>query len=1068
MQDVKWTRRNKMLGAFVALILIVSTLGLLATIPHSASAANDKAASLTTVRYEAENAYLIGGTKKDTSATGASGSSYVDGYTTAGAKTIFTVNVPSDGTYAITTRYANGSSSAKTLHLAVNGIVQQPVSFATTASASAWTTQAVNLTLRAGVNTLSYIYSSGDSGSVNLDYISIPNDSSLASRGATLPYVEYEAESAATTGTVIGPDRTYLTMASEASGRKAVKLSAQGQYVEFTLTQAANAIDLRYSIPDSSDGTGLTTPLSLYVNGTYSKALTLTSKYSWLYGGYPYDNTPGDGSAHHFFDETHVLLGSTLAAGTKVRLQMDAADTAAYYVIDLADFYAVPAAYTEPASGYISVTTSPYNADPTGAKDATQAIQNAVNAAEAAGEGVWIPAGTYAVTSHITLNNVTVRGAGPWYTVLQGNGVGLYGTASGTNIQVYDLAIMGATTVRNDSTVDSGVGGTMGGGSVIQDLWIEHSKVGMWFDGPSTGLLITGNTIRDTFADGINLHMGVSNTTVEQTMVRNTGDDGMAMYSQTDADQNDTFEFNTVQLPMLANTFGVYGGSNNSVTDNIAADTISTGAGVNVGNMYGAVALSGTTTVARNTLQRTGSVDRNTQLGLKEDGAIWLFADDSSISGALNVTDNEIDDSTFSAIHFLGASGNSITNATFTSDTISTAAAYAIQEEATGSASFSTVTATGLGQGGQYNCSTNFVVTQGAGNTGWSDVHCGSTTTNPTPVSNPTPTPTPAPTSTPVPTPPGQQVQAINAGGSATGSFVADEDFNQGNVASDTSSSINTSGVADSVPQGVWQTCRWNSAFTYTIPGLTAGGSYTVALDWAELTFSGAGQRTFNVAINGSNVLTNFDVEATGGYKTAVQKQFAVTANSNGQIIIAFTQGTADNPFISGIELWTATATAPTPTPTPTLVKAINAGGAATGNFVADTGYNQGNTASDTSTSINTSGVPNPATQVVWQSCRWNSSFTYTLTGLAAGKAYTLKLDWAELTFSGAGQRTFNVAINGSNVLTNFDVEATGGYKTAVQKQFAATANSNGQIVIAFTQGTADNPFISGIELYNT
>ena len=38
------------------------------------------------------------------------------------------------------------------------------------------------------------------------------------------------------------------------------------------------------------------------------------------------------------------------------------------------------------------------------------------------------------------------------------------------------------------------------------------------------------------------------------------------------------------------------------------------------------------------------------------------------------------------------------------------------------------------------------------------------------------------------------------------------------------------------------------------------------------------------------------------GYKTALQKQFTVTANSSGQIVIAFTHGTADNPFISGIE----------------------------------------------------------------------------------------------------------------------------------------------------------------------
>jgi len=234
------------------------------------------------------------------------------------------------------------------------------------------------------------------------------------------------------------------------------------------------------------------------------------------------------------------------------------------------------------------------------------------------------------------------------------------------------------------------------------------------------------------------------------------------------------------------------------------------------------------------------------------------------------------------------------------------------------------------------------------------------------------------------------------------------------------------------------------------------------------------------VAINGSAVLSNFDVYATAGYKKALAKQFAVTANSSGQIVIAFTQGGADNPFINGIEVWqpsgggtptptptpTSTPTpTPTSTPTPTPVLAINAGGGASSNFVADRDFNQGNQFSDTSTSINTSGVSNSAPQAVYQTCRWNSSFTYTIPGLTAGASYVVRLDWAELTFQSAGQRVFNVAINGSSVLSNFDVYATVGYKKALAKQFTVTANGSGQIVIAFTQAGADNPFINGIEI---
>src|SRR5262245_21115951 len=88
----------------------------------------------------------------------------------------------------------------------------------------------------------------------------------VAGRGANVDVAEQEAENAATTGTAIGPDRTAYTLASEASGRKAIKLTP-GQYVEFTLPSAANAITVRYSLPDAPAGGGITAPLDVAVNG---------------------------------------------------------------------------------------------------------------------------------------------------------------------------------------------------------------------------------------------------------------------------------------------------------------------------------------------------------------------------------------------------------------------------------------------------------------------------------------------------------------------------------------------------------------------------------------------------------------------------------------------------------------------------------------------------------------------------------------------------------------------------------------------------------------------------------
>src|SRR5215469_8355928 len=76
-----------------------------------------------------------------------------------------------------------------------------------------------------------------------------------AGRGASVPFVEQEAENAVTDGTIIGPSTQAYTLAAEASGRSAVTLQP-GQYVEFTLPKAANAITVRYSIPDAPGGGG--------------------------------------------------------------------------------------------------------------------------------------------------------------------------------------------------------------------------------------------------------------------------------------------------------------------------------------------------------------------------------------------------------------------------------------------------------------------------------------------------------------------------------------------------------------------------------------------------------------------------------------------------------------------------------------------------------------------------------------------------------------------------------------------------------------------------------------------
>jgi hypothetical protein len=139
----------------------------------------------------------------------------------------------------------------------------------------------------------------------------------------------------------------------------------------------------------------------------------------------------------------------------------------------------------------------------------------------------------------------------------------------------------------------------------------------------------------------------------------------------------------------------------------------------------------------------------------------------------------------------------------------------------------------------------------------------------------------------------------IDAGSGAVSPFIADTDFNNGNVYS-THTAVSTTGVANAAPAAVYQSVRWAPSFTYIVPGLAAGSSYTVRLHFAELSWTAAGQCVFNVAINGTRVLSNFDIFAAIGEYKALVEQFTATADSLGQVTISFSKGTADNPEAAG------------------------------------------------------------------------------------------------------------------------------------------------------------------------
>ncbi|MFC7815797.1 CARDB domain-containing protein [Streptomyces sp. NPDC057367] len=612
-----------------------------------------------------------------------------------GAPVTFTVAVHNRGTSAVeagsVTRLQAGTTTLNgtTGEVAAGATVNVPIS-------GTWKATSGGATLTATADATGVVTETNENNNVLAKSI-------VVGRGAAVPYTEYEAENGRYDGTLLTTDakRTFghTNFGTESSGRESVRLDSTGQYVEFTSTAPTNSIVVRNSIPDAPGGGGAEATISLYADGEFVRKLTLSSKHSWLYGDTDdpegLTNRPG-GDARRLFDESHALLDRTFPQGTEFRLQRDAGDTAAFYVIDLIDLEQVAPPKTKP-DNCVSITE--YGAVPGDGLDDTDAIQRAVTADQ---DGdipcVWIPAGQWRQEQKILtddpqnrgqfnqvgIRDVTIRGAGMWHSQLytltpphEAGGInhpheGNFGFDIDDNTQISDLAIFGSGTIRGgDGNHEGGVGlnGRFGKDTKISNVWIEHANVGVWAGrdysnipelwGPGDGLEFTGMRIRNTYADGINFANGTRNSTVYNSSFRNTGDDSLAVWASkyvkdtsVDVGHDNHFRNNTIQLPWRANGIAVYGGHGNTIENNVISDTMNY-PGIMLATDHDPLPFSGQTLIAGNALHRTGGAFWNEA---QEFGAITLFAQGQDIPG-VTIRDTEILDSTYDGIQFKTGGG---------------------------------------------------------------------------------------------------------------------------------------------------------------------------------------------------------------------------------------------------------------------------------------------------------------------------------------------------------------------------------------------------------------------------
>ena len=438
--------------------------------------------------------------------------------------------------------------------------------------------------------------------------------------GAKLGYTTYEAEQGELKNGVVknapSSEAEHAT-AREASGQAYVDLPTNAS-VSFIAQADANAVTVRYTVPDGESG-----KVEVKVNNTVIGTLDLSSKSNWQYlDNYTYhpnddikvhDTPAADRLARFQFDEVSQLFKDAhINKGDTVTItNLDSTPVG----IDLVDLEKAPDAIRQPEN---SVSITDFGAVANDGSDDYQAFMAAIESAKASKKSVYIPEGQFDFSRPISLyvpDGIKITGAGQWHTKLHflnteaakyddkgyaSGGGGITFEPGSKDIDLGNLSMDSNLNSRHDEKANyKGISGTLGTGSSIHDIKIEHFEAGVWIGDYSQnkplnytdGLTISNVTIRNNLADGVNFAQGTSNSTVINSNIRGNGDDGLATWSSihenTNAHvaENNRFLNNTVELGWRAAGIGIFGGKGHEVANNLIKDNANWG-GVRLNTVF--------------------------------------------------------------------------------------------------------------------------------------------------------------------------------------------------------------------------------------------------------------------------------------------------------------------------------------------------------------------------------------------------------------------------------------------------------------------------------------------------
>ena len=420
--------------------------------------------------------------------------------------------------------------------------------------------------------------------------------------GAKMPCTTHEAENATVeNGATIQQSTDMESTAVEATNQTYVELPKKDAAVTFNVTEPANALNVRYTIPDGASG-----QLDVQVNGSSVGNLDLSSHSAWQYlkGDHEYDQAIDGSSARFRFDETRLLLKDIqLKSGDKISLVKKKDDNIPYGI----DFIELEQAPAPVAQSENSISIVDKGASANDDSDDTAALLAAVEEAKASGKSVYIPEGRFNFDKQVNIeaDNLKISGAGVWHTQLHFTSDKRYGGGivfghNSNGIELSNLYMDSNLTSRyNEDAQYKAISGTLGKDSKIHDIWVQHFEVGMWIgDYDQTGnmkytdgLVVENARIRNNLADGINFAQGTKNSTVKNSNIRGNGDDGLAIWSSISdgtnaaAEENNKFLNNTIESGWRAAGIGIFGGKGHEISGNLIKDVFA-GAGIRVNTVF--------------------------------------------------------------------------------------------------------------------------------------------------------------------------------------------------------------------------------------------------------------------------------------------------------------------------------------------------------------------------------------------------------------------------------------------------------------------------------------------------